>query len=244
MVNHSDLAALRSVFGWAVMNHKLASNPASGVKIRVSKPQKLRSKGFTDAEALAILRAALEQPPGKQTPKTMAAKRWVPWLCALTGARVGEIGQLRKQDVTHREGHWIIRITPEAGTVKTNEAREVTLHPQLVALGVVEFVQSSSEGPLFLKPGAGGDVLGPLQGLKNRLVEFARAIVPDPNVAPNHGWRHRFKTVGMEAGIPPRILDAIQGQAPRSVADTYGDVTLKTIAAAINSLPSYAVQKS
>jgi hypothetical protein len=54
------------------------------------------------------------------------------------------------------------------------------------------------------------------------LAEFARVIVSDPNVAPNHGWRHRFKTVGMEAGIPPRILDAIQGQAPRSVADTYG----------------------
>ena len=27
----------------------------------------------------------------------------------------------------------------------------------------------------------------------------------------------------MEAGIAPRILDAIQGQAPRSVADTYGE---------------------
>jgi membrane AbrB-like protein len=78
------------------------------------------------------------------------------------------------------------------------------------------------EGPLFLTPAANGNVLGPLQTLKNRLAEFARVIVSDPNVAPNHGWRHRFKTVGMEAGIPPRILDAIQGQAPRSVADTNG----------------------
>ena len=42
-------------------------------------------------------------------------------------------------------------------------------------------------------------MLGPLQGLKNRLAEFAREIVTDPNVAPMHGWRHRFKTVGMEA---------------------------------------------
>jgi integrase len=227
------------VFGWAVVNRKLTSNPALGVTIRLNRPAKLRSKGFTDAEANAILKAALEHKPGKEAPRTGAAKRWVPWLCAFTGARVGELAQLRKEDVTQQDGLWVIRITPEAGTVKTNEAREVTLHPQLVAMGFPAFVARSSDGPLFLTPGAGGNVLGPLQGIKNRLAEFARAVVPDPNVAPNHGWRHRFKTVGMEAGIAPRILDAIQGQAPRSVADTYGDVTLKTIAAAINSLPAF-----
>jgi hypothetical protein len=123
--------------------------------------------------------------------------------------------------------------------VKTNEAREVVLHPQLVSLGFPAFVEGAPDGPLFLTPAASGDVSGPLQGLKNRLTEFARAIVSDPHVAPNHGWRHRFKTVGMEVGIPLRILDAIQGQAPRSVADTYGDVTLKTIADAIYKLPAF-----
>jgi len=45
----------------------------------------------------------------------------------------------------------------------------------------------------------------------------------------------------MEAGIAPRILDAIQGQAARSVADTYGDVTVNTMAAAIGKLPRIAV---
>ena len=45
----------------------------------------------------------------------------------------------------------------------------------------------------------------------------------------------------MEAGIPPRILDAIQGQAPASVADSYGEVTLKTQAAAIAKMPRIEV---
>ncbi len=66
----------------------------------------------------------------------------------------------------------------------------------------------------------------------------------DPNVAPNHGWRHRFKTVGMEAGIPNRILDAIQGQAPRSVADTYGDVTLRTVAKEIERIPWFHLDET
>ena len=56
-------------------------------------------------------------------------------------------------------------------------------------------------------------------------------------VAPNHGWRHRFKTVGMEAGIDHRILDAIQGHAPGTVGGGYGEVTLRTQAEAISRLP-------
>jgi hypothetical protein len=41
----------------------------------------------------------------------------------------------------------------------------------------------------------------------------------------------------MEAGITPRILDALQGQAARSVADTYGDVTVSNVAREIGKLP-------
>ena len=141
-----------------------------------------------------------------------------------------------------REGdHWTIRLTPEAGTIKTNEARTVVLHPHLTELGFPAFVAAAPAGHLFLKVGVGGDVLGPLQGLKNRLAEFAREIVTDPNVAPMHGWRHRFKTVGMEAGIATRILDAIQRHAPRTAAEGYGDVTIKTMAAAIERLTRMVV---
>lgn len=236
-VKDTDLAALKTVFGWAVTNHKLATNPASGVTVKVGKTQKLRSKGFTDEEAKRILAAALAYVPGNERACTAAAKRWVPWLCAFTGARVGEIAQLRRQDVRPEGELWMIRITPEAGTVKTDEAREVVLHPQIVKLGFPEFVTQSAVGPLFLSAGKNGDILGPLQGLKNRLAEFSRTLVTDPNVAPNHGWRHRFKTIGMEAGIETRVLDAIQGHAGQSVSDRYGDVTLRTQAAAIQKLP-------
>ena len=51
----------------------------------------------------------------------------------------------------------------------------------------------------------------------------------------------RFKTVGIEAGIEHRILDAIQGHRPRNVAEGYGEVTIKTQAAAIAKLPRYKV---
>jgi integrase len=233
-VKDSDLAGLKTLFGWAVSNRKLPSNPATGVTIKLGKPQKLRGKGLTEEEAKAILQAALKV-TGEG--RTDAARRWVPWLAAYTGARVGELAQIRKQDVTKDGEHWTIRLTPEAGTIKTNEARTVALHPHLVELGFPAFVEAASSGHLFLKPNKSGDVLGPLQGLKNRLAEFSRAIVKDPNVAPMHGFRHRFKTVGMEAGVSTRVLDAIQGHAARTAGDSYGDVTVKAMAQAMQALP-------
>ncbi|ESY10834.1 hypothetical protein X750_31815 [Mesorhizobium sp. LNJC394B00] len=238
----SNLSALKVVFGWGVANGIVAHNPAVGVTLKVGKPARHRSKGFSDEEAKTILSGALSHQRGQENPKTFAAKRWIPWLCAFTGARVGELAQLRKQDVSLRGDVWVIRITPDAGTVKTNEAREVPLHQQVIELGFPAFVQDAADGHLFLNVGPSGNVRGALRGLKNRLAEFARTFVPDPHVAPNHGWRHRFKTTGMEAGIPPRILDAIEGQAARTVADTYGEVTLKTMAAEVAKLSIYRLR--
>jgi integrase len=128
-------------------------------------------------------------------------------------------------------------LTPEAGTIKTNEARKVVLHPHLIELGFLRWAQNQSEGHLFLKPAATGDVLGPLQGVKNRLAEFARTVVTDPNVAPLHGLRHRFKTIGMDTGVPQRVLDAIQGHAPRTASDGYGEVSVTAMAMWIERLP-------
>jgi site-specific recombinase XerD len=117
----------------------------------------------------------------------------------------------------------------------------VVLHPHLVELGFPAFLETAPTGHLFLKGAANEDVLGPLQGLKNRLAESSRSIVTDPNVAPMHGWRHRFKTVGMEAGIPTRVLDAIQGHAPRTAAESYDEVTVQAMAQAMERVPRVEV---
>jgi integrase len=240
-VKDSDLAALKTVFGWAKANGRMDTNPAEGVTIKLGKPRKLRSKGFTDAEAEAVLGAALRLRHGQEKAKTFAAKQWVPWLCAYTGARVGELAQLRKEDIRRDGTHWIATITPDAGTVKTNEARDVVLHEHLAELGFTAFVKGAASGHLFIELSASGDVSSALGTIKNRIAEFVRTVVPDKNVAPSHGWRHRFKTVGIEAGIEHRILDAIQGHRPRNAAEGYGEVTIKTQAAAIAKLPRYRV---
>ncbi|MEQ1768470.1 MAG: tyrosine-type recombinase/integrase, partial [Devosia sp.] len=162
---------------------------------------------------------------GSDRPETFAAKRWIPWLLAYTGARVGEIAQLRKQDLHEAGDHWRITITPEAGTVKSNEARQVPLHPHLVEQGFIEFVKGAPDGHLFLKPNAKtGDVLGPMTGVKNRVREFVREHVPDPTVQPNHAWRHLFITRSRAAGVDQELRRMITGHTGSGVDErVYGD---------------------
>src|SRR6188472_4425341 len=60
--------------------------------------------------------------------------------------------------------HWLIERTPEAGTIKTNEARKVVL-PHLIELSFHQWTQNQLPGEhLFLRRSASRDVLGPLQG--------------------------------------------------------------------------------
>lgn len=115
--------------------------------------------------------------------------------------------------------------------MKTNEARSFSIHAHLVGRRFVDFVAKTPDGHLFLRPGDDGDMLGPLQGVKNRLGELTRKAIGDAKAAPSHGWWHRFKTIGLQAGIDHRILDAIQGHAPKTQGETYGDVTMKTMVA-------------
>lgn len=242
-VKNSDLAALKSVFGWAVTHGHLSENPAAEVSVSKVAKVKLREREFSDEEAHAILRAASQLQPGKELPQTYAAKRWIPWLLAFTGARVGEIAQMRRQDLRwvavegFPNGVWVLRITPEAGPVKTKQAREVPLHPQLVELGFPAFVDGVRQERLFLVPDDEGKITGPLQALKNRTAEFSRKHVIDRGVSPNHGWRHRFRTVATEAGVASNVIDALCGWSARSVGERYGSVSLKARADAIARLP-------
>lgn len=224
-VKDADLAGLKSVFGYGVRNRKMPSNPAEGITIKLGKQKKLRATGFEDDEVKALLSASARLVQGNERLETYGAKRWIPWILAYTGARVGEIAQLRKQDLQKSGDHWSITITPDAGTVKGNEPRTVPLHPHLVDSGFVDFVQAAPEGHLFLRPNKlTSDVIGPMKGVKNRVREFVRQYVPDPNVQPNHAWRHLFMTRCRAAGVDHELRRMITGHAGEGVDEkVYGD---------------------
>ncbi|XYK82869.1 MAG: tyrosine-type recombinase/integrase [Labrenzia sp.] len=242
-IKDSYFAGLKSLFGWAVENKKLPVNPASSVKIRSAKRIRTRDKDFTPTEAAKILSAAKTYTSSaREFATTKAAKRWVPWICAYTGARVGEIIQLRKKDIFVEEGINVLLITPEAGTVKTGEARKVPIHSHLIDEGFLEFVAKSKGQYLFVEADKGPPSAGKLKSIRNRIEAMVRVHIPDPEVQPNHGWRHTFKTVGREAGIEANVLDAIQGHSFKTEGGRYGTFSVKARKAAIDRFPSFSLQ--
>ncbi len=148
----------------------------------------------------------------------------MPWLCAFTGARIGEALQLRREDVRKDGSHWSIKITPEAGPVKNKKFRDIPLHPQLIELGFIKFVIASPHGYLFLNAQTKVAAKGRLKGVKNRVTEYVRTKVSDPRVRPNHGWRHRLITLSRRHGVDQELRRMITGHAGEGVdEDVYGD---------------------
>ncbi len=248
-VSQKYLACVKLIFSVAVEKRKLKENPAKDIKVRYQKPTKLRPKGFTDDEAKAILRAALDDPErwGRRSADNKRAIRWIPWICAFTGARVTEIAQLRKEDLVEEHGILCLRITPDAGSVKTGNYRLAPVHPQLVELGLREMVQSIADGPLFYstapRRGKPADPVERAQSVGAKVGQWVREDVgiTDPKVQPNHAWRHRFKTTARETKMDVEVRDAIQGHEDGRAASDYGEVTVRTMWDAIQKLPRFDV---
>lgn len=248
-VSQKYLALVKLIYAIGVEKRKIKDNPAKDSKVRYSKPKKTRPAGFTDAEALAILRATLadDDSQRRRTEENRRAIRWLPWICAFTGARITEAAQLRTIDLIEEGGILCLRITPEAGSVKTGNYRIVPLHPQLLDMGLPAMIRSLPPGPIFyhLKPfrGVAADPVERAQNAGAKVGEWVRKVVKitDPVLQPNHAWRHRFKTVAREVGMDGEIRDAIQGHEDGRAASDYGEVTIKAMWNAIQSLPRFDI---
>lgn len=118
-INEVWLTSARTVFEWVKAQKKIKVNPLDGVKVAGTKQQvKTREPEFTEDEIATLLQASLKPMSPRIGTKLRATYRWAPWLCAYTGARSGKMTQLRKEDFTgHKNGFWIIKITPEADDV-------------------------------------------------------------------------------------------------------------------------------
>jgi integrase len=245
------LSASRTVFGWGVRHKRISKNPFSDAYVDVPKKIRLReTKAFRPEEAVVILRAAL----ACRHPKTMQerARRWVPWLCAYSGARAGEITQMRGVDVQERSRFYVMNITPEAGSTKTHNARIVPIHGHLVEQGFIEFVRRSGSGPLFYNPNPRKDQAeqdDPLKPRRSRadttrahLSDWVRELgITDRELKPMHAWRETFKQIADRAGIPEKVHDEITGHAQKTIGRGYGRPTVEDMAEALKKFPRYSL---
>lgn len=249
VVNEVWLRSAVTVFNWLKDNRKVVSNPFAGVRIAAPKKVKRRERSFEEAEWKAILSASLKPPGDRVKPQKAAARRWVPWLCAYSGARPGEMTQLQGASVKSLNGIWILEITPEDGTVKGASYRKVPIHEHLIEMGFLDFVKRSGEGPLFYDPAdkrtGKADPTKPVREpyviARTKLAEWVRKSVKidDPDISPNHSWRHTFKRIAARNGIERRVRFAFCGHESDEVGDIYETPTLEDMAEELKKFPRY-----
>ena len=149
-----------------------------------------------------------------------------------------------------------MRISPEAGTVKDGEEREVPLHAHLVELGFPKFAKSKPSGPLFYAPNAqrkaDSDPTNPTRApyviARQKLAEWITSLglkLP-PSVRPTHAWRHTFVHRAKAMGMDRSYRFAMCGHEEGDVGDDYAPPELEDLAKVMEAFPRYelAVQGS
>ena len=147
------IAGMSILFGQAVREFWVQSNPTNGVKFEVKDGDRKKRKAFERDE----IKAWMNHPCFSQHQFDAYgwSEFWIPLLCLWHGARRNEIGHLLTSDIRKIDGIWIINIDGRVGggdgkKIKTAASRrEIPLHPKLIEIGFLRWYRTLSPGRLF-----------------------------------------------------------------------------------------------
>lgn len=240
---HDRLTWVKTLLGYACRDLELIPRqPWEGIDIahRTERPR----TSWRPAELAAFfglpLFTAYEIPRNRWKAGGEAAY-WVPLLGLFTGARIGELCQLRTVDVIEgADGLPALRITDEAdgATVKSEAGhREVPVHSELIRLGFMDYVgnvRASGEAKLWPalkyrdgKPG----------GYFSAWFSEARKLAPIP-VPDFHSLRHTVRSKLTDADVPEPLQDRITGHEIRGSVGTkvYDHVSMAKLRDAVERI--------
>jgi integrase len=144
-----------------------------------------------------------------------AAAYWVPLLGLYTGARVGELCQLRVVDVEAGQHGAFIRITEEAegATVKSAAGhRRVPVHSELVRLGFLDYVQAMrGAGAAQLWPDMKFRKGKPGGYFSDWVNSFHKAATNNPSAPVFHELRHTVRTALHSARVDRETIGRLIG---------------------------------
>ena len=234
------LTHVSALLGWAARNDVIPVNVAVGTSIPNPQSKKSRRKPFKLPELQAIFGSPVfakgERPAGGKG----EAAYWIPTIAVYTGARIREIAQLRYGDVRQveyadSEGQmlksWFLNIAEDTDddgvetAIKTEASeRLVPVHPKLIELGLIEYVQAlkSKKGRIF--PLLPVDIYGNPAAKWGEW--FSRYLRNDCGITDKrmtfHSFRHSFKDYARDARIEEGIQRQLMGHEGGDVADAYG----------------------
>lgn len=237
------LTAIKSLLKYATETLEwLPKQPWHGLDIKAATTNKRRP--WSTAELQLFFSSPLYQ-QGTLPDHNFSGREaayWVPLLGLFTGARLGELCQLRTVDIQELEGIPVLVLTDEGeGQSIKSEAghRSVPIHSELIRLGFLDYVEtvrasgSDSLWPAMrIREGKPSDFFG-------RWFKAHRHSLGLTESRPDfHCFRHTVRPLMRQAGFSEETQDKVTGHKARGSVGTvvYGHWTLKEIQAAVEAI--------
>lgn len=193
---NKHLSTISPLYKWVAGKPEWAGlqNPCNGL-FHAKVKGKNRRPAFSTAQLNTILQSPLftgfqgdgkEHLPGNQRADDW--RFWIPIIAMFTGARIGEVAQLRVGDVRRERGVWFVHIRHEERdglTTKSGKSRIAAAHPTLLRIGLLAFHQRQLER-------AGGDETAPL------FPELAPNARGQISGTPSAWWRDYLAAIGVK----------------------------------------------
>lgn len=211
--NHA--AAISTLVNMAVKVGMLGGNP-------LDLSFKVEGQGKRDAWTHEELTTLFESPllRGSDEAQPLGidpadARLWL-WVMLWSGATAGEIAQARTQDVQTRDGVLCLRITPEAGTVKTKDRERWLPIAKAVQPHLLAHLETRKErGDTRLFPSFHGRAATSCTSISTKWFRGFRTSIglPAGRLEGSHKFRHTIRTKFAELDISPDIGDQVTGHA-------------------------------
>ncbi|MBX3598789.1 MAG: site-specific integrase [Rhizobiaceae bacterium] len=246
------LSAVRSALAHGVREFDLPFNAASGIADNRPRKDPERSKGWTEQEAVQILKATFGGSSKALSEPHKRAVFWMPWILAYTGLRAVEVAQFQGRHLLEKDGIPYLLISPLDGSTKSGKAWAVGVHRHLIELGLLNFIREVGQGPLFYAAYPDGTDLRAIKK-KHRATDAATRVanwiteelaMEAPLGHPLHAFRHLF-TTRSRGKMDKEARDFMLGSRSSTDArEGYGEWPPSVLDSEINKLPRFDVKKT
>ena len=218
------IGKMSALFKWAVREGLCDRNPAEALLLPRDSHARDARRPFTIDNLNVVFSADVYKEPRG----AWDHRQWAPVISLFTGLRMNEVCTLRADDVAEVGGVMVIHIRPDADGKKKLKSRAakrvVPVHPTLVKVGFLDFVERQRKAGAVLFPSLKPDRRGYFSDGFQRW--FGRHLLHIGAKAPRtsyHSLRHNFRDALREADVKLDSVLALGGWAGNGgVSETYG----------------------
>lgn len=225
-INDGYLLHIASVFNWARKEQWVPSNPFEGLSVHDAVSDAERRSAFSDEQLTTIFHSGLWRAPWAPDGRK-AGDYWVPLLCLFHGLRNGEAAGLRVEDIGTDDGIPVLHLR-EYGERKLKTAGSratLPIHPQLLQLGFLEYVEARrGAGEFLLFPEGTVNGRGQVGAkLGERFSAFVKSLNLKGTKLGMHSFRHSFEDALRRAELAERTSSALSRRNEQGSGKAYGD---------------------